>query len=177
MNYFALDIETTGLNRVDDQILEVGLVYDNGDSIESLPFLNIIIHHEIVRGHITALLMNNTLLKACYESVVRSDAVIPLVNDWINGLARGNKATFAGKNLSSFDLPFLDNHAKRHGQGLYRYHRRVLDVGSMWVRASDTEVPDLSTCLSRAGKVSPVRHEALSDCYNIVLCVRAFMGE
>lgn len=69
MKYAAIDIETTGLDRVNDQILQIAIVLeDTGTAaereIEDLPTFEALIWHERLSGHPFALNMNREIIEA-----------------------------------------------------------------------------------------------------------------
>lgn len=88
MKYLAIDIETTGLDTQRDQVLEVGCIIDtlpkNGGTlspVHSLPRFRVLIRHDNVSGHPTALAMNHKILSAIasQNKCVNCQTVIPEV--------------------------------------------------------------------------------------------------
>lgn len=94
-------------------------------------------------------------------------------NSWLSPLKVG-KPTVAGKNVASFDRRFLAL-APKWDWGAFS--RRFLDPGSLFLDPKqDLELPDLTTCASRAG-VDIERfqlHNAVDDARLVVEIVRAY---
>jgi hypothetical protein len=66
MKYVSIDIETTGLDPENHEILSVGIVIEDTSlklDPENLPTLHIGILHEEIRGSLFAINMNNDILK------------------------------------------------------------------------------------------------------------------
>ena len=89
-----------------------------------------------------------------------------------NGLDTG-KITVAGKNFAMFDKLFLEQYEAFKTMILGRMRHRVLDVGSMFVESTDKCIPDLKTCLKRAGFDSEVPHTAVEDAILVVKCAQS----
>lgn len=87
-----------------------------------------------------------------------------------HGISSPIKINVAGKNPGSFDIPFIE--ALPEWRGLVDLRRRVLDPASHFVQESDEHIPDLQTCLDRAGIVSTVSHTAVDDAIDVVKLVR-----
>jgi len=92
-----------------------------------------------------------------------------------NGLDTG-KITVAGKNFASFDKRFLEPYESFKTMILDRMHHRVLDVGSMFVEYTDECIPDLKTCLKRAGFENEVPHTAVEDAILVIHCAQFKFG-
>lgn len=71
------------------------------------------------------------------------------------------KITIAGKNISTFDLPFL--RAQTDIDKHLDIRHRTLAVTSHFYRPGDECLPNLDTCLERAGINKRTEHGALSD--------------
>ena len=61
--YVSIDIETTGLNPMECQILEVGAVIDDGRALENLPQFHCYVLHQQIVGSAFALSMHPTILR------------------------------------------------------------------------------------------------------------------
>lgn len=85
------------------------------------------------------------------------------------------KINFAGKNAGTFDLPILDEQC--FFQFIPRRHR-VIDVGSMYLRATDDVVPNLAECCERASLdvMSFKPHRAVDDACVVVQLIRKKLG-
>jgi hypothetical protein len=65
MRYVSVDIETTGLDPVNDQILSIGAVIEDTNNIlpiEDLPQIHIVIMHERINGSLFAINMHKNLI-------------------------------------------------------------------------------------------------------------------
>ena len=236
MKYVSIDIETTGLDKDKNQILEVGAVLDELGSdtpVEDLPkFRAVIIHeqmqinaycadlHKDLWPEIIAakLLMkdfggDNGVLNAYrlsdgggieplrdnfvsdhlrYNDITKETAYSrpfrfeDIFFNWLrcallnmgesrNRTAEKIEITVAGKNAGSFDVPFIE--ALPNWQGLVKFRRRTLDPASHFVIDSDECLPDLQTCLNRAGILSTVSHTAVDDAIDVVKLVRHIRAE
>lgn len=86
------------------------------------------------------------------------------------------KINVAGKNPGTFDIPRIESMMKycvgAHYEGCVKFHRRVLDPASHFVQESDEHIPDLQTCLDRAGIKSTVSHTAVDDALDVVKLIR-----
>lgn len=67
--------------------------------------------------------------------------------------------TVIGKNAGTFDIPFLI--PKLHWEF---FSRRVIDVGTLYLRPDDNKVPNFQECLKRASLAEQTSHRALDDC-------------
>lgn len=190
MKYISIDIETTGLNPVENDILEIGAyIEDTGEPLprRQLPCFHVYVWKDNYRGNAAALEMNHRILKKILElkkandpSLVCPVGVAPLFgkflldnkSQWpdekfING---SGPFVVAGKNLAGFDLPFLN---QLPGWTQFKFHRRVVDPGILYFDPVQDEVlPDISLCKSRAGLSEFVAHEALDDAWDVISLMR-----
>lgn len=82
-------------------------------------------------------------------------------NYWLteNGVDIPSRLNLAGKNIAMFDLPFLET----HNITLNSRHR-FLDPAILYTDLkTDKVMPDLKTCLQRAGLPDTVSHTAVDD--------------
>lgn len=185
MKYVALDIETTGLDRVIDQVLQIALVIEDTENpsrpIEELPTWECLIRWPRISGDAYALHMNREIIEA-----LRGDAkVVPLRERHIKVLPTHKEAIWhalgfigermekkfvvAGKNAAGFDLPFLGEHFTQSA------HHRVIDVGSVALGACpdlwfEKYPPSLGRLTGR-----DVAHDALEDARDVVRVIRKLM--
>jgi oligoribonuclease (3'-5' exoribonuclease) len=134
MPYIALDLETTGLDVDNHQILEIGAVFNdfNRPIIACDVFCRTIHPRGDIVGNPYALAMNAALLQRIADGEgVDIDAACKDFRQWleINGITSKNKATLVGKNVGSFDWQFL-RHELDFPVELIDY--RILDIGSMY---------------------------------------------
>lgn len=133
MKYLALDIETTGLDMENDQILEFGAVaVDTKKPPHTWESIHLIINHPRITGNVYALSMHNRIFEFIKnrkkeniyygETYPKMCAVIDpkdlyhflmnfiRKNDFDISKRGGYTITAAGKNASNFDIPFLKKH-------------------------------------------------------------------
>ena len=77
----------------------------------------------------------------------------------------------AGKNVSSFDIPFLNAKIK-DWEGL-RFLNRSIDPAILYFDLeNDVSLPDMKTCMQRAGIDGEVAHTAMEDALVVVKLLR-----
>jgi hypothetical protein len=90
---------------------------------------------------------------------------------WPTPICSGRKyINVAGKNVGSFDIPFLQ--AKSMIPSEVRIRHRVLDPAILYSQEGDTALPDLKTCKERAGFGDVVSHDALDDALDVIRLLR-----
>lgn len=195
MIYCSIDIETTGLNPEICDILQFAAVLDdlnNPKPIEQLPsFQTCFIKDGPIVGDPMALSMHGTILKQiahaqhkkleyCEETNQRFMNIEHLPDALACFLSKNNfpqdkkgrlKVTVAGKNVAGFDLRFLNSKIK--DWGIISLYQRVLDPAILYLdHENDTAVPDMKTCMERAGISGEVAHTALEDALTVVRLLR-----
>lgn len=85
----------------------------------------------------------------------------------------GKWINVGGKNFGNFDAPFIIANFPKL-ENVIKWRSRILDVGPMFLKATDKCVPDLKTCLERAGIEKEVTHDACDDALDVIKCVRAY---
>jgi DNA polymerase III alpha subunit (gram-positive type) len=191
--YVSIDIETTGLDPDNDQVLEIGAVIDNWEGpVEELPTFRCFVDNGTVQGNAYALSMHARTLRfiatkgkewATGEPVLLGDRVnihptffvAQAFHDWLRGHGINpakRHLTVAGKNFSGFDRPFLEK--LRHWVKLNGTQHRVADPGNLyWDPQTDLKgLPDLKTCMERAGITGEVAHTAVEDAIVVAKLVR-----
>ena len=127
--YISLDLETTGLDVEKSQILQIGMVFDDGISdIEDLPKLNIIVNNpNITYSEPYAMAMNHHIFKKIFDHLQGKKTEVEVISNmrevhedvwrfiW-RSIAKlekidpnVNKIQFCGKNVAQFDLHLLKN--------------------------------------------------------------------
>jgi DNA polymerase III epsilon subunit-like protein len=179
--YVSIDIETTGLNSENCQVLEIGAVIDDGTTpIKDCPTFHCYVDHGLILGEPYAVSMHPTILRriATHEggyTYLQPWEVATRFRDFLkeHGLDSENEKVFvAGKNYAAFDARFLrkltnwDKHVK--------VHHRVLDPAALyWQPEIDgVELPDTKTCIQRAGISGEVAHTAVEDARIVVRLIR-----
>lgn len=186
MRYVSLDIETTGLDREKDQLLEIGAVVDdlsNPRPIETLPTFRGVVLHDRIEGSPKALAMHRDLLNEIAEAPLDNVSVyrlreVELVHSliyWIREQFKpGAKVIFAGKNVGTFDIPWLDKYnliqtlTTEGRTPSYQY----LDPTALYMQVDDYMLPNTVKCLERAGIRETPDHTAVGDARLIVKLIR-----
>jgi oligoribonuclease len=180
MKYISIDIETTGLDPFEHKIIEFGALLEDTNKthipVSELPHYHCIIQQER-KGDPRALEMNHHIFEIMETGwCVSQGAFLKDLFYWCSNcdLPKNEKGKIrivaAGKNFSLFDLLFL-NQIPGFAQ-LFSISHRYLDPAMLYMQASDTELPDLQTCLDRAGIKKTVAHNALSDAADVINLLR-----
>jgi DNA polymerase III epsilon subunit-like protein len=191
-----LDIETTGLNIENHQILEIAAIVVQEmprklPRLEEFPFPNFhcLVKHDTIVGDAYALQMNAKILAELAGAIPSSgipvftkQEVVDRLSTFLRNQLIGDqrKYTVAGKNVASFDIPFLN---KLNSQCPYEPHKRfaqffghrMLDVGNQfWGPSIDGfEIPNFEACLSRANMTASCLHRAFGDAYDVLRLLHA----
>ena len=180
--YVSIDIETTGLNPHNCQILEIGAVIEDWKtSISDLSTFHCYVDHgDPVIGSMYALSMHPKILRriATEEegySYLKPGEVAEKFKEWLlnNGFDPSQRhLTVAGKNFASFDRQFLE--MLPHWSALVPMQHRSIDPENLyWDPWLDLEgLPDLKTCMKRAGILGEVVHNAVEDATVVVRLIR-----
>lgn len=192
MKYVSMDIETTGLDRVTNDILEFAAVIDDFKDqkpIDELPTFQAYVYKEnsTYVGNPYALSMHPKIFRVLAEREKHPELNFHSVNSLMyafsNFLSKNgypfneDKGQFTvnpcGKNFGSFDRPFLDTKIpKEHWSDVY-FHHRILDPATLYFDPlTDEELPDTKTCMERAGITGEVEHTALADSKVVVQLIR-----
>jgi oligoribonuclease (3'-5' exoribonuclease) len=165
--YLAIDIETTGLNPHQDQILEIAAVKDvPGTPVIECPTFEAVIHQDPIIGTPQALAMNARLIQEIAEG--RGQKVENVADDFLDFLDAcpyedARCYTPLGKNVGSFDLAFLK--AEVEFEWLLKlFHYRCLDVGSLYAKRSGMSgQSELCDSVAKRHRILGNPHEALYD--------------
>jgi hypothetical protein len=193
MIYVSIDLETSGLDAENCQILEFGAVLEDTNNIlplEDLPQFHCYLKHPggNISGNIFALnlnagiianLKNEKDLKDKYQ-YLKPDELADAFLAWlkIQGLEIKEKngkfyttITVAGKNFAGFDRKFLDkipNFSKK-----IRMRQRTLDPAILFLDWKlDDAPPSLDECKVKAGIEGVVTHLAVDDAMDVIKLLR-----
>ena len=185
MKYFSIDIETTGLDPVTCQIVEVGAIFDDLNNIKPLDQLSTFhrfIKYNMYAGQPYALSMHPaTFLKIAKHEEGDKDFIYPSalgkeLAEWIAQYDSEYKTGInaAGKNFASFDRVFLEAlpHFKEH----VHFRHRSIDPAILFYQREDEKLPGTETCCDRAGIPRDVAHTAIADCLQVIQLVRVGLG-
>ena len=183
--YVSIDLETTGLNPETCQILSFGAVIEDRDNklpIEELPKFHRIIKHDFIKGEPYALNLNKDIIEIIKDG--KSEELIKienftdsfcrfLLNNSYKNLPDNDykfKINVTGKNFAMFDNNWL--YQIPDFRNLIKISHRVLDPAPLYMTPEDEWLPNLQTCMDRAGIKSEVTHNALQDCIDVIKVLR-----
>lgn len=189
----SIDIETTGFNHQDCDIIQFAAVIDDlskNQDLESLPKFEAIFLKNNYSGNPFALAMHTELFKQIDfanknnleegPNGVKYMALedLPSALEFFlskNGIKQEKNGkvyvNVAGKNAGSFDIPFLQ--AKIKNWGNIYFLNRVIDPAILYFEVGkDTKLPDMKTCMERAGLQGEVTHTALDDAMLVIKLLR-----
>lgn len=190
MKYVSLDVETTGLDPENDQVLQISMVVEDTKNVNlnlyDLPHWTAYVRHDrYTASNAFAVSLNGWIFdilsgrKKClngYPIVSSANIAFDLPN--LNIIPPGEflykhfgdeKVTVAGKNAAGFDLPFI-----KHYEFAHYFDHRVLDPGSLFVDFDkDERLPGLNKCLERAGVNTKVTHDAREDALDVIRVLRS----
>jgi hypothetical protein len=188
MRYVSLDLETTGGHAERHQILELAAVIEDTRRplpLAELPAFRRVVRHPEYLGTAGALALNAGLMaelarKEPNPELCLPHELVPQLRKFL--LEHGFKvdkqdcmvATLAGKNIGSFDVPFL---RQLPGWGtLVRHEPALLDPAAFYLNwHKDTRLPTMSICKARAHfPDTTVAHQALADALDVVQLLRPF---
>lgn len=185
MKFLSIDIETTGLDPHNNQILEFGAVAIDtscGNAAYVDEFRAVFIHRYL-SGNPIALTMNKDLIGEINHVLKQKDFEYESYNnvkgtniyardaeefqkyfdEWLEHIGFTERLTLAGKNLASFDLKFIEAAGIK-----IKYRHRMIDPAILYVDwEKDETLPDLQQCLDRAGMVKSVQHTSIADAMDV----------
>lgn len=175
MDYLSIDIETTGLDYTRHQMIEFGAVWDRA-GCDRVMFRRIVLHEDYVMSPYcvtlhTGLFEEINALQPDSKVACSLEELPTLFREWLlsHGWG-GEKLNITGKNYLSFDVDWVDSMLLAANVGV---RRRVLDPAILYVKDGDDRLPNLDTCLSRAGiEVNGERHTAVYDALCVCLLLR-----
>jgi len=186
MIYASADLETTGLDRVNNNIVEFGCVLDDLSKPE-VPLSELPVFHcynvlETYTGQPYALSMHPDIFRRiatkeegytyCYNGKIGGLFREFLLDNGVEESDNGKiHLTFAGKNFASFDMPFIQNHTDIENHKIKIKHR-MIDPGSLYLTMNDDSVPGTEECLKRAGLNENVAHTAVEDSLDVIRLIR-----
>ena len=175
MKLFSIDLETTGVDPINDQILEFGAVYLDTETKQSSEFRRII-HRDRIAGNPIAIEMNADLIlelaealrnpgmleneKFCHEDDLYSEFAA-----FVRPIVPEGSINVVGKNFAAFDLNFL---LELDCSWNKLIRRRILDPAMYFTEPFNEKMPNLTECLSMIGLEPTNLHTALGDCHDVL---------
>ena len=149
LSYVVLDLETTGLNPIDDRIIEIGAI-KIGENIEE--------HHALVKQERTLPEKIQELTGIREEEVQSGKDEKIAIDEFMEWIGEN---IIVGYNVR-FDIKFLNEALKRHGKG--KLTNETYDV-MQYVKKEHMFLKNyhLETVLQAYGMESEVPHRALED--------------
>ena len=189
--FVSIDIETTGLDPMACDTIEVGAVIDDWlFPLSNPPTFHCYIEKSFYRGQPYALSMHAKIFRriATKEKgylYLKPSQFAPVFGGWLrdNGAyvidpenpEREARGTPAGKNYASFDDKFLRMFPEY--DKYIKLHHRVLDPGNLfWDPLSDSKPPGSQTCMKRCHQEGEVAHTALEDAISVAKMIQVAAG-
>lgn len=184
----SIDIETTGLNPINHQILDFGCILFDTEQMEldvySRPVFRKRIYWPEIVGEPIALRMNAKILEAMSyqdpkgveEGWCTINYLASMFRSWLlmymKADAQGRaKIHPAGKNFGAFDGQFL-HQVPGWDKDIRMVHRSFDPAVLYFNPLTDLQLPDLKTCLQRAGLPTDCLHQAIGDAAAVVELLR-----
>jgi len=193
MKYISIDLETTGLDPVNNNIIEFGAVLDDLKELkplEELPRFHAYICMDEYKGQPYALSMHPTIFRRIAKKEEGYNYLYPntlgkafltflLAHGYEEEVRKGRKIprtviNVAGKNFGTFDLPFLKH--QTNFSSSVKIRSRILDPGILCLEKEDEVIPDLGECLKRVGVDKEVAHNTIDDALDVVMVIRDKLG-
>lgn len=188
MQYVSIDIETTGLNEDECDIIEFAAVLDNLSELaplEKLPVFHTYFIKDKYIGEPFALSMHPAIFRRIAERDTKKYTFMSasklgyafrkfLVNNGYKEEHDQVVITAAGKNFAAFDLQFL----KRKTDMLKHVNirHRIIDPAILYLKEGDNAPPGTEECKKRAGVITDTTHTAEADAKDVIQLVRKHFG-
>ena len=127
-SYLIVDTETSGLDKANDYILQVGMCLVENRKIQTT--IAQIINRPGVLIHPKALAIICITPERMEKEGVPVDAYMPWVLDFIRSMQKTRKM-FLGHNILAFDIPLFQKEAERFGQQLPFGSDEMIDTGAL----------------------------------------------
>lgn len=199
MRFVSIDVETTGFDPVENQVIEFAAVIEDTSlerDVDDLPFFHCYVVHDEYNWLRDASNFDGNsksdstfeMNKDIFEKIknredypndlfLNSDEVVDGFVSFLedNGFSRSDDGVFelvgAGKNIMVFDKPFL-NELSGWSDNIRLRHRSI-DPTVLYIRWDEDDVPpSFQECLDRAGFDKTVSHNALDDARDVIKLVR-----
>lgn len=197
-NYCSVDVESTGLDTANDQVLELAVVLDDlsqkvnredlEDYLKQLPVFHCYIKHDRIVGHPYAISMHNRIFNIIaktpaieyFEDMKSGSVLLPKqVYRYLGVFLRNygllenkTKVVGAGKNLASFDYQILKTLPEFTESKVWHFAHRTIDPAMLYLKLTDKMPPSLDECLQRAGINKTVDHTAVGDALDVIRCLK-----
>jgi oligoribonuclease len=184
MKYVSIDVESTGLNIENCDILELGAVIEDTEQnvpIEELPVFHRYFIKDYYNGEPFALSMHPHIFRRIADREVGYNycTAMKVGNSFKKFLCEfggydieQDKVVInvAGKNFGAFDLQLIL--AKTDIAKHVKIRGRILDPAILLYRDGDESLPSLSECKKRIGIDDFVSHNAVDDAIDVIKIFR-----
>lgn len=201
MKYISIDIETSGLDPINNQILSIGAILEDTENLlpfDEIPKYHVAILEETIVGSPFALHMNrelighissyistddldekNDLIQMTGMQFLSPDRVVKSLYDFVfesgyfplSKQYEPIKITVAGKNFGTLDKLFLEE--LPDWDVYFKIRQRLIDPSILFVDwKTDKTMPSLFECKKRAGISGNVTHNALEDAWDVIQILR-----
>ena len=194
MKYFSIDLETTGLDPENCNIVEIGIVFDdlmNQRPLDELPRFQTYIVRDVYQGSPYALGMHSKIwnriarLEPGYKFSTEDQVVdemvgfmlecTPQAGHFVHGDVLGvGHINVAGKNFATFDKRFLEKLPNFNDRISIKH--RTIDPAVLYYRKGDACLPATDECYRRAGTEPVVAHTAVEDAIGVIQLIRKALG-
>jgi hypothetical protein len=188
MKYLSIDIETTGLDYTENQMIEFGCVIDDTEHpeipVEELPRRRILYPRKNYNINPFCMRMHEKLFKTLesvdwnklneygyykekdfyFSELIDFDVVFGY---WVEQQLGKGPYLVAGKNFFGFDYRFLEPHLN----GI-KFRHRAIDPAMFFMRPTDETPPGMKTCCERAGIPLVDYHTSIGDAETVIRLVR-----
>ena len=193
MKIVSIDIETTGVNKLKDQICQVGaVIFDTASETFNPKVMSwyVKLDPSDIHGSLFAIKMNADILDICTakwpekfdafdimeKMLITKETFADTFKWWLDNndaYDEGEKSiVFAGKNVGLFDIPFMENFFDNFSS--IRYKHRLMDPTPLCTLPNDTVPPDLKTCIDRTfGGSHQVKHLGYCDAMDVAMILYA----
>lgn len=196
MKYVSIDIETTGIDPTQSQLIEIAMIVDDTTKptipVQQLPTYHKYVKHDQYYGNVGAICMNERIFELLNDDV---DKDIIHVNDLVRDMYEFLKQNHiileknenknhvethtvvpAGKNFASFDKLFIEK-LPHFDDKLFHFSYRVLDPATAFLRFEDSEIPDSECCANRSYTEFLHNHHAVDDANSVIEQLRFIMNQ
>ena len=193
LKYVSIDIETTGIDRQKDDVIEITAKIDDLSNIKpvnELPRFHCYVVKERYSGCAWAFAEHQRIFDAirnnhpdCIDEENVAHALYNFICDNKGYIGYMEKDLYdntcdiivlpAGKNFASFDLHFL--YRLPFFVGKIGFPTRAIDVGNMYLRPTDIKPPSLTDCAKRMNLNMVVNHTSDNEVDMVIHLVRNFL--
>lgn len=129
-------------------------------------------HGQFVKHYDAAEILRDFLIEHTYHGDVVKQRTSWCSSSLIPDVKKIN-ITVAGKNFGTYDKPMLER-LPRWTDSIICSHRGLDPTMLHWRPFDDEKLPDLATCMDRAGVLPIVTHDAVQDARDVIHSIRNY---